>query len=320
LYQIHYHAALGRELYQLALDYYVHDYESAGVRLAEAVRIVNAEIQPRNQREQPSSSGTISKAFVESLRDWVGISIEDIGVDEAKKRFDALKKTLENSSSKQLRNSPGAEAYGARFLLIQQRKMPIGRLMRRLQALQGYKLEQLLSILEKAIKENEQEFHRWQPFRLYLKIRSSNKNGKSFHDKLISATSLGAQGNERPERPDAPNKAYMLTRICTAEPIKTNPDRDNVIKSMSLLESISDPSQDKPTYRWHREIPQTGEIEAYFTLLGRYDILAISETRPMSRSPVPKFRSHTPTGGVGRTKTRGFAMNVFRLFLYVAKL
>lgn len=50
LWQMHNHAALGRELYQLALDFYAHDVESASERLVEAIRVLE-DLQHRNKRQ-----------------------------------------------------------------------------------------------------------------------------------------------------------------------------------------------------------------------------------------------------------------------------
>lgn len=151
-------------------------------------------------------------------------------------------------------------------------------------------------------------------FSAFLAIRGEDK----FHEHLLDVLSVNGQ-EESPtvnaedhgikEKRYRPIMAYMFTRICTAGSY-TKYDQS----AMSLKESIrpwkneeynKDSRTDPGIYRWHKLYPLHGQVpqcaspkrksddpgvwESYYTLLGRYDVLSVVPTRPMSRSSIPQF-------------------------------
>lgn len=241
LWQVHRQTALGRELYQLALDFYVHDVDSASNRLADAVRAVDQFLSTHN--------GALTGE--ETLTPWLRKS----------------RKVL--SASLQAHTAPQRSESDRKS---------------------GVELEALLERLHNVM--GKEQWSELAPLKSFLEVRSKNESLKSgsgsFRGPLIEAFSQSS----RPPNHE-PINAYMLTRICTAGHYRVHPDR--ALAFDYIKESTPDytwsvtwpvnPQADLPS-------PETLE-ESYYVLLGRYDVLSIVETRPMSRSRIPRFYKRT---------------------------
>lgn len=264
LWQVHSHAALGRELYQLVLDFYTHDVEPDWNRLAECVRVVK-EFLWRNYKEKSPD------LFIEELRKWCGDGRES----------QASQEKLISSLKKAGRAFNNGEEYSAWDLLKASPSVFIGPQLARLSQMQGYKLEELLRILltYKKSLDSDKELA---PLVSFLKIRAPDEE-KSRNKQLIEAFSYGGESEKSKE----PISAYMFTTICTSESYCVENPSDNV-----GFKYITDKAE--RGYRWvvNRALgwPENEEInEKYYILLGRYDVLSIMETRPMSRLLISRF-------------------------------
>lgn len=289
LWQMHYHAALGRELYQVALDFYAHDVGSASERLTEAIRVVAAAAEHKGSLKE-KIAGWLGKSEGERNERIKGINNR---TDKARRRKAVAKLT---------------DDYSARELAAAFRTSQSEQTRRSLEKLQGHELTALQGILRSnGIPPDEQRY--LAPLLSFLEVRlteefhSQTLDILSYRDQLFEYDECDDATDERhhiKEKRFTPIPAYMLTRICTAGSY-TQYDQ----YAMPLKESIW-PWETTERYRWHKWCSLKGEggrhvakdrneklgsgvWDSYYTLLGRYDVLSIGQTRPMSRSWIPQF-------------------------------
>lgn len=281
LWQMHSHAALGRELYQLALDFYVHDVESPWNRLSEAIRVVDHLLGLHD----PSAS--VDKRRERRLKYWLGEKVRE-------ESLETLKREFVDSQPKDQSGISLAITHDARTLLSVSQKVDSWPASRKLQKVLGLKLEQLLCML----LVEEKPPWQWDPLVSFLQIRSTSgnlarfeQNGQNplgeqreYHEHLLEVFSK----QEHSQQNKTPLPAFMFSRMCTAGSYDKDPFQ------MSLKVSIL-PSDGKEDYWWDVKRPinrgtANPTVESFYTLLGRYDVLSIMETRPMSRSDIPSVR------------------------------
>lgn len=274
--EIHNSVPLGRGLYQIALDFNLHSLEPAWLRLVESIGLISGQIKTKHLEDDLIIwSGLNSNIQINDIDNIKGIHKEIIKLirknNTTQKDWEKL--AINNSAyilaktsqiHPHLNNDEKRDKIRSQF-------------NRRLQKIQGIKLEQLRKLLTKHLDNCEYKFNCiFTPLYDYLNIRhceyNLNKNTK-IHDKILPALKYSNNAYSYFPEPEE------LTRICVSGSYA-----DDGASSLPLSQLKNN---------WFIPASHKSKLppENYQLVSSRYDIISIRRTRPMSRCYQPQFFS-----------------------------
>jgi hypothetical protein len=321
---IHHRGGVGRELYQIALDFYLYDEESAYNRLLDASRVIdhyllrNEKSFTKNQHNNNLKSkleiwrGKPGKKLYSNIQKLIYLDIHrlikqngdndtsyKIWCDLANK-YPAILLLLSNfgpvpdlNKAKDTPNISGSEDSSTYNYDLTVRDKP--KYVRRLNKLHGLKLEQLLAILLDHAASTSNSNHFLEPLILYLSTRSNNNNlnyflgqGKQANDNTQNKTWYLDQNNNK-------NHFDLLIRSLNRSRNSNLPDKESAKKTYLLsrmttrnAESGTNTFLNKMLYEDIKFSEGYEDTSSNTLLLGEYDFLSLKPISGICRCGLPK--------------------------------
>ncbi len=292
--QLQFDFAQGRELFQLALEFFLRDSDSSHHRLATAIRLV---------RDLGESNKGVE---LQGLRKW-------LGADEDFKYSNSLAKELPELSRADIRlcllDNPGRYLLGE----VDQVERWVSAISisgvfacitsldaetyRKAECLAGRKLEALLVVIEEAVRDLDGDLRaEIEQLCCFLAIRHVDDDSKGSHQMRFFTLLLKAFGQDF-SSDGAPEQAlgwkptegvvHMETFILGRAALAGSYSNSNEKNSLSLQQVLR-----YPGWTYDEEGPCRKKKTVFWqTLLGRYDALFLTKTRPLCRCILPWFPS-----------------------------
>jgi hypothetical protein len=259
LFEIHHKISLGRELYQIALDFYVHTQEHPFLRLAEAIGVLSKWLE---------ASNSCNPELKDNIRDWVEKESE-LGYEEA-----ILLAKHSCNDDKEI------DKYSARSIKKLQKYSPeSGQDTRLIGRLAGHKLNSLYQLLLKA-KQGQKFPPELVSLVTFFGMRSTENKLEQNRLLIESFNSNSTRGDNGKLPNYEPIDIHMFSRVCYSGGYTYPKKEQNKSFNWSL---VSDHWSDKD-----------GDIATrYQHVIGRYDATSITPTKPMHRCKLPKTCSVT---------------------------
>ncbi len=309
--ELHEHVPLGRDLYPLALDFYVHNMDSAWQRLVEAINLLN-EI---NSWDDNNNSEINIKKWDKNNKD-----------NSIKSLYDHLiKKCHHNKIHNDICWDVTAKKYPASIIAResdiwaladdkyqQYPDVRLSQLVRRLGRVQGRKLHLLFKILEE-MKKNDVDNNKTNmihPLYSLLKIRdnthatASDNNKTGFLYRLLKIRGTHATGGNNNRTLDTStelsDRENLINAFKNSSGLSKTPGNaaSCAIASQRLLTRICYSSLHRKKITFSPEKNDSTEIFQFVT--GRFDAITIRVVSPMARckltSGYGSDDDHTPFG------------------------
>ena len=273
---LHEDFAMGRELYELALEFYIWDTESPHTRLVNVLSITNNLIAHLRNLHKISVLSEADMLLVGELEDWVSnepyLKGNELTYNDIQKR----KNTLTNTPRSEIGSLLSERKWSAKSItkLISDVKATDLSLIRKAERLAGLKLNELRGVLGGEYKKKPM-LRLIKPLRSYLSVRQSGGRPQFFEFMLNRMTITDKYVDSIPNR-------YFSHLTIDRISVSDSGVGGQRSCSMSLGEFL------KKEGSWNCSSGQ-GKNAISQVVIGRYDAITLVETKPLYRCPLPGF-------------------------------